>query len=69
MCGMDGGRPGGAGVTVEVCARGDSGIAGEESSDVFSIGAEGVHDGRSAIVFANSIGACEAVGQREIRYQ
>jgi hypothetical protein len=32
-------------------------LPGEESSDVFSIGAEALPDGRSAIVFADSVGA------------
>jgi len=46
----------------EVCAGGDPGVAGEEGGDVFSIGAEAVHDGGFAIVFADSLGACEGIG-------
>jgi hypothetical protein len=49
-----------SGMLVATALGGDP---GEEGGDVFSIGAEAVHDGRFEIVFADSAGACEGVAE------
>src|SRR4029077_9540003 len=59
---LAGGGRGGAGAALEVCAGGQPGVAGKEGRDVFSVGPAAEHDHRSAIVFADSVGACEGVG-------
>ena len=59
---LAGGGWGGAGAALEVCAGGEPGVAGKEGGDVFSVGPAAEHDHRSAIVFADSVGACEGVG-------
>jgi hypothetical protein len=41
-------------------------LPGKEGGDVFSVGPAAEHDDRSAIVFADSVGACEGVGGRDI---
>ena len=66
---LDGGGRGGAGVAVEVCAADEPDIAGEEGGDVFSIGTAAVPDDRFAIVFADSVGACEGVREQITRNQ
>src|ERR1700691_1377292 len=59
------GRRAGAGTALEVCAGGKPGVAGKEGGDVFSDRPAAEHDDRSAIVFADSVGACEGVGEQE----
>jgi hypothetical protein len=69
---LAGGGRAGAGAALEVCAGGEPGVARKEGSDVFSVGPAAEHDHRSAIVFADSVGACEGVGGkrgRDIRHQ
>jgi len=61
---FDGSGRRGAGVAAEVCAGDESDIAGEEGGDVFSIGTAAVLDDRFAIVFTDSVGACEGVVQQ-----
>src|ERR1700722_705055 len=64
---LAGGGRAGAGAAVEVCAGGEPGVAGKEGGDVFSVGQAAQYDHRSAIVFADSVGAFEGVGGK--RYQ
>src|SRR5580700_439193 len=57
----------GAGTALEVCAGGKRGVARKEGGHVFSVGPAAEYDDRSAIVFADSVGAREGVGVK--RYQ
>jgi hypothetical protein len=59
---LAGGGRAGAGDALEVCAGGEPGVARKEGGDLFPVGPATEHDHRSAIVFADSIGACEGVG-------
>ena len=54
---LDGSGRGSTSVAVEVCSGDEPGVAGEEGSDVFSIGAEAMPYGRSTIVFADPVSA------------
>src|SRR5246127_45593 len=64
---LAGGGRAGAGAALEVCAGSKPGPAGKEGGNVFSIGPSTEHDDRSAIVFADSVGAREGIGRK--RYQ
>jgi hypothetical protein len=64
---LAGGGRAGAGAALEVRAGGEPGVTGKEGRDVFSVGPAAEHDHRPAIVFADSVGACEGVGGK--RYQ
>src|ERR1700722_5073086 len=56
---LAGGGRAGAGAALEVCAGGKPSVAGKEGGYVLSVGPAAEHDDRSAIIFANSVGACE----------
>src|SRR5580704_2915442 len=56
---LAGGGRAGAGAALEVCAGREPGVAGKEGGDVFSVGPAAEHDHRSAIVWADSVGARE----------
>src|SRR4029077_18515101 len=64
---LAGGGWAGAGAALEVCADREPGVAGKEGGNVFSVGPAAEHDHRSAVVFADSVGACEGVGGKRYR--
>ena len=64
---LAGGGWAGAGAALEVCAGGEPGVAGKEGGDVFSVGQATQYDHRSAIAFADSVGACEGVAGHRTR--
>src|ERR1700733_1533919 len=51
-----------------MCRRKPS-VTGKEGGDVFSVGPTVKHDDRSAIVFADSVGACAGIGEKRCQLE